>query len=139
MFQVTVIMKNKSECYECNPKPAPKQHAVCTIRNTPSAPVHCVVWAKFLFQQLFGRADDENDVSPDMVDPEAANEDGTATAAPSNEHTTLRTWAHEQQFEPETLFDRLFHHDVASLLAMERLWQRRRKPSMLCYHDALSL
>lgn len=45
-----------SECFECQPKAAPKSFPVCTIRNTPDKPIHCVVWAKdLLFQRLFGR------------------------------------------------------------------------------------
>ena len=45
-----------SECFECQPKAAPKSYPVCTIRNTPDKPIHCVVWAKdLLFQRLFGR------------------------------------------------------------------------------------
>jgi hypothetical protein len=48
------------------------RYPVCTIRNTPSFPIHCIVWAKFLFGQLFGVADDENDVTPDTNDPELA-------------------------------------------------------------------
>ena len=35
---------------------APKSYPVCTIRNTPDKPIHCVVWAKdLLFPRLFGR------------------------------------------------------------------------------------
>lgn len=46
----------ESECFECQPKPVPKTFPVCTIRNTPDKPIHCVVWAKeMLFQRLFGR------------------------------------------------------------------------------------
>ena len=59
--QVTVIKKNQFECYECNPKPTQKTFPGCTIRNTPSEPIHCIVWAKHLFNQLFGEAD------PDQV------------------------------------------------------------------------
>lgn len=45
-----------SECFECQPKAAPKSYPVCTIRNTPEKPIHCIVWAKdLLFQRLFGR------------------------------------------------------------------------------------
>merc|ERR1719282_1138272 len=54
--QATVIMKNKFECYECNPKPTQKTFPGCTIRNTPSETIHCIVWAKHLFNQLFGEA-----------------------------------------------------------------------------------
>ena len=30
----------------------------CTIRNTPSEPIHCIVWSKHLFNQLFGESGD---------------------------------------------------------------------------------
>lgn len=54
--QVTVHLKGKTECFECQPKAAPKSYPVCTIRNTPDKPIHCVVWAKdLLFPRLFGR------------------------------------------------------------------------------------
>ena len=39
-----------TECYECQPKPAQKTFPGCTIRNTPSEPIHCIVWAKHLFK-----------------------------------------------------------------------------------------
>lgn len=29
-------VKGKTECYECQPKPAPKSYPVCTITSTPS-------------------------------------------------------------------------------------------------------
>ncbi len=44
-----------TECYECKPAPMPKSFPVCTIRNTPDRPIHCIVWAKdLLFARLFG-------------------------------------------------------------------------------------
>lgn len=55
-LQVTVHLKGHTECFECQPKSAPKSYPVCTIRNTPDKPIHCVVWAKdLLFPRLFGR------------------------------------------------------------------------------------
>ena len=55
-LQVTVHLKGRTECYECRSKPPPKSFPVCTIRNTPDKPIHCIVWAKeLLFQRLFGR------------------------------------------------------------------------------------
>lgn len=36
LIQVTVHVKGKTECYECQPKPAPKTYPVCTITSTPS-------------------------------------------------------------------------------------------------------
>lgn len=52
--QSRVIIKDMSECYECQPKEAPKVFPVCTIRSSPSTPVHCIQWAKMLFELLFG-------------------------------------------------------------------------------------
>lgn len=51
--QVQVIVKDKTECYDCTPKPMPKTFPVCTIRSTPSTPIHCIVWAKnYLFRYV---------------------------------------------------------------------------------------
>lgn len=46
-----------TECFECAPKQSrTKTYPVCTIRNTPDKPIHCIVWAKeLLFARLFGR------------------------------------------------------------------------------------
>ncbi|CAN0432371.1 unnamed protein product, partial [Ascophyllum nodosum] len=52
--QVSVISKDETECYECKPKQIPKVHPTCTIRSTPSKPVHCIVWAKQFFMLMFG-------------------------------------------------------------------------------------
>ncbi|KAH8063740.1 SUMO activating enzyme [Aureococcus anophagefferens] len=54
--QVFVIRKGETACYECFPKATKKVYPICTIRSTPSEPVHCVVWAKELFKLLFGDA-----------------------------------------------------------------------------------
>jgi len=60
--QVSVIKKGLTECYKCQPKRHRKTYPGCTIRNTPSEPEHCIVWAKHLFNQLFGEEDPEEDV-----------------------------------------------------------------------------
>jgi len=72
--QVTVIKKDETECFECHPKPTPKTFPICTIRSTPSAPIHCVVWAKnYLFNQLFGKVEDEEEEEAEMADPNSEN------------------------------------------------------------------
>lgn len=58
--QVTVHMKDLSECYDCEPKPTPKTYPVCTIRSTPDKIEHCVAWAKYFFEKVFGKEDDAN-------------------------------------------------------------------------------
>jgi ubiquitin-like 1-activating enzyme E1 B len=44
--QVQVIKKGVTACYDCTPKETPKSFPVCTIRSTPSQPIHCIVWGK---------------------------------------------------------------------------------------------
>merc|ERR1719373_1480215 len=81
--RVTVIKKNQFECYECNPKPTQKTFPGCTIRNTPSEPIHCIVWAKHLFNQLFGEDDPE-------AAGEAAGENGSKEDAAGKDGNVKR-------------------------------------------------
>jgi ubiquitin-like 1-activating enzyme E1 B len=70
--QVTVICKDANvECYECQPKPAQKVYPICTIRSTPSMPVHTIVWAKELFKLLFHEKPDQSML---YEDPNLGNE-----------------------------------------------------------------
>jgi ubiquitin-like 1-activating enzyme E1 B len=137
--QVTVIKKGETECYECQPKPTQKTFPGCTIRNTPSEPIHCIVWAKHLFNQLFGEEDPDQDVSPDTEDPEAAANAGDAALNSEAKDDTVggierrstREWAKSTGYDPVKLFTKLFGDDVKYLLSMENLWKKRRAPSPL--------
>lgn len=50
--QVQTIYKGVA-CYECKTQEPPKVYPICTIRSTPSQPVHTIVWAKELYKLLF--------------------------------------------------------------------------------------
>ena len=79
--QTQPIKKDETECYDCSGKPVPKGFPVCTIRSTPSTPIHCIVWAKsFLFPQLFGAEEDETAVKEEMKKAAAQGENGVFTA-----------------------------------------------------------
>ncbi|KAH8380566.1 hypothetical protein KR009_011490 [Drosophila setifemur] len=69
--QVELIKRGLTQCYECTPKEKQRSFPGCTIRNTPSEPIHCIVWAKHLFNQLFGESQEDEDISPDAADPDA--------------------------------------------------------------------
>ncbi|XP_003977790.2 SUMO-activating enzyme subunit 2 isoform X1 [Takifugu rubripes] len=139
--QVTVIKKGLTECYECQPKPAQKTFPGCTIRNTPSEPIHCIVWAKYLFNQLFGEEDADQDVSPDMADPEAAwNPKETAAESLASEkdgdikRVNTKDWARSIRYDPVKLFNKFFKDDVMYLLTMDKLWKKRKAPIPLDWH-----
>ncbi|EGD75511.1 hypothetical protein PTSG_06582 [Salpingoeca rosetta] len=135
--QVTVISKGKTECYECQPKPPPKQYPACTIRNTPSTIVHCIVWAKFLFSHLYGEADHENDVAPNPDDPElSADAKDSNTAMDEKQdgeekRMNTRQWAESNDYDPQKLLEKLFVRDVIVLLSLASLWKKRAKPRVL--------
>ncbi|KAJ9591777.1 hypothetical protein L9F63_001713, partial [Diploptera punctata] len=137
--QVELIRKGLTQCYECLPKAAQKTYPGCTIRNTPSEPIHCIVWAKHLFNQLFGEDDPDEDVSPDTADPEAAGDAGEeALKAKTNEagnveRVSTRSWAQSCNYDPEKLFRKLFHDDIKYLLSMDNLWKKRRPPTPLVW------
>ena len=131
--QVTVIRKGKTECYECQPKPHQKTFPGCTIRNTPSEPIHCIVWAKHLFNQLFGEADPDEDVSPDNEDPELGDSKKDETGNVTRIST--RQWAMDNNYDAKLIFTKLFHDDVKYLLTMDKLWSKRRPPTPLNYDN----
>ncbi|XP_037539233.1 SUMO-activating enzyme subunit 2 [Nematolebias whitei] len=136
--QVTVIKKGMTECYECQPKPTQKTFPGCTIRNTPSEPIHCIVWAKYLFNQLFGEEDADQEVSPDTADPEAAwNPEETAARATASEkdgdikRVSTKEWAKSTGYDAVKVFNKLFKDDIMYLLTMDKLWKKRKAPTPL--------
>uniref|UniRef100_A0AAX7VGD3 SUMO-activating enzyme subunit 2 n=1 Tax=Astatotilapia calliptera TaxID=8154 RepID=A0AAX7VGD3_ASTCA len=140
--QVTVIKKGMTECYECQPKPAQKTFPGCTIRNTPSEPIHCIVWAKYLFNQLFGEEDADQEVSPDTADPEAAwNPEETAARATASDkdgdikRVSTKEWARSTGYDSVKLFNKLFKDDIMYLLTMDKLWKKRKAPTPLDWHQ----
>ncbi|CAL9697127.1 unnamed protein product [Knipowitschia caucasica] len=139
--QVSVIKKGLTECYECQPKPTQKTFPGCTIRNTPSEPIHCIVWAKYLFNQLFGEEDADQEVSPDTADPEAAwdRADAAARATASEKDGDIRRvstkeWARSTGYDPVKVFNKLFNDDINYLLTMDKLWKKRKAPTPLDWH-----
>ncbi|CAI4230219.1 unnamed protein product [Auanema sp. JU1783] len=138
--QVTNIIRERSECFECIMKPAPKSYPSCTIRNTPSEHIHCIVWAKHLFNQLFGEIMIDDDVSPDLedVDKEAEGtasndtaEKNTDKKETSEEKGGTRAWAEKVKYDGLLLFKKLFFDDISYLLKMDHLWKTRRPPTPL--------
>ncbi|XP_034482542.1 SUMO-activating enzyme subunit 2 [Drosophila innubila] len=152
--QVELIKRGLTQCYECTPKEKQRSFPGCTIRNTPSEPIHCIVWAKHLFNQLFGESVEDEDISPDVADPEAAevNKDGAGDAvavdkdndndrkdkeseSESNSESNgnvvrinTRQWAKDCAYDAGKLFNKFFNEDINYLLRMSNLWKSRTAP-----------
>lgn len=67
--QVTVHIKGQTECYECTHRGSQQRSfPVCTLRNTPDKPIHCIVWAKeMLFGRLFGPPESVTGAQPQLL------------------------------------------------------------------------
>ncbi|KAF2018645.1 ubiquitin-activating enzyme E1 3 [Aaosphaeria arxii CBS 175.79] len=134
--QVQVIRKNRTECYDCVTKDPPKSFPVCTIRSTPSQPIHCIVWGKsYLFTEIFGTSEDD---APDMD----MNEDSDNAKEIENlrqESQALRRIRDSMGSEefPRLVFNKVFKEDIERLRSMEDMWKNRRAPEALDY-DALA-
>eukprot|EP01132_Coremiostelium_polycephalum_P004882 gene4882-6090_t len=129
--QVTVIKKDVTECFECQPTATPKEFAVCTIRSNPSAPIHCIVWAKMLYGRLFGVADESNAIT-DMDDNIVQGDEESGTAVRDEQLPKEK----EKGFG-EWVFHKVFHTDIDRLSRMGDLWKEKKPPKPLSLDQLL--
>ncbi|KAK4228897.1 hypothetical protein QBC38DRAFT_508567 [Podospora fimiseda] len=133
--QVQVIKKGVTACYDCTPKDTPKTFPVCTIRSTPSQPIHCIVWGKsYLLNEIFGTSEDESafDHSSDAVNAQEIAELRRESEALKQIRESVGT----PEFT-EMLFNKVFKTDIVRLRSMEDMWKNRKPPEPLDYSDLL--
>lgn len=132
---VQVIKKGQTACYECKEKQVPKSFAVCTVRSTPSQPIHTIVWAKsYLLPELFGVSEDAAmDASESANDPEEMRKLKGETEALRK----LRDDMGADDFAKK-VFEQAYTKDVDRLLSMEDFWKNKRKPTPLNYDDLIA-
>jgi len=137
--QVQPIRSGKMECYDCQPKPLPKTFPVCTIRSTPSSPIHCIVWAKnYLFPQLFG-PEDENEGAD--LDEAIQNGESVKEVETLKEEVKRMKEIRAQLDSPEMskiVFKKVFEEDINRLLMMDDMWEHRNAPTPLSYDELVS-
>jgi ubiquitin-like 1-activating enzyme E1 B len=126
--QVQAIQKGITECYDCNPKPVQKSFPICTIRSTPSQPIHCIVWAKsYLFPELFGTSEGDSDVAVTEAD---NAEEVVKLREEAQALKKIRSLMGTGEFA-QAVFDKVFYDDVERLRSMSEMWQSRSPPTSL--------
>lgn len=121
---VQPIYPNATECFDCDTKETPKTFPVCTIRLTPSQPVHCITWAKeFLWPLLFG----EDQEQENLLGATDNEEELLALNQGTNELYKLKLARLEPQFYNE-LVQTLYNTDIEQLLRIDALWKLRKRP-----------
>ncbi|TPP54998.1 ThiF family protein [Leishmania donovani] len=117
--QAQPILKNVFECYDCRPKPPEtRTFAVCTIHARPTTMVHCVHYAKELYEVLFGS--DSSDM--DGKGASALSDVGATAEAGSGSATPLQV--DKQQHGATRPTD---GGELSYLRAMVSDWRRRGK------------
>jgi ubiquitin-like 1-activating enzyme E1 B len=126
--QVQAIQKGITECYDCNPKPVQKSFPICTIRSTPSQPIHCIVWAKsYLFPELFGTSEGDSDVAVTEAD---NAEEVVKLREEAQALKKIRSLMGTGEFA-QAVFDKVFYDDIERLRSMSEMWQSRSPPTSL--------
>ncbi|KAJ3897575.1 hypothetical protein F5879DRAFT_1006174 [Lentinula edodes] len=136
--QVQPIVGGVTECFECVEKvKGGKTYPVCTIRSTPSLPIHCVVWSKsYLMGQLFG-VDEDAGTELDEAEKQGENAEEIANLRKEAESfAQVRAAIRSSTAAPDAdavpaarmIFDKIFNTDIKRLLSMSDMWNHRAKP-----------
>lgn len=136
--QVQVIIHGKTECYDCNPKEPPKTYPVCTIRSTPSQPIHCVVWAKsYFFPQLFSNDQESDGIIDNVSANEMERREIAELARETTELNELRSSIGQSDNGFEKIFTKMFTKDIVRLREVPDAWTYRSPPKELSYSELL--
>ena len=131
--QVNVMDKASGvACYECTTQEVQKVYPICTIRSTPSMPVHTIVWAKELYRLCF--AQEKMEESMLYEDPQGEE--------PSTFMPAVMAWrallfgsekaTQEQLMEAgKALLQTLFVDEIQKQLDMDRYKAAQKKPNVL--------
>ncbi|KAG8344971.1 putative ubiquitin-activating enzyme E1 [Trypanosoma vivax] len=116
--QVQPIVRGRYECYDCRQKSAEQQTvAVCTIHARPTTMVHCVHYAKELYERLFGDGQRGGEDEFSFVDALVAGR--VDECGSDGERVSL------YQDMAGVLGRCLFQDKIAELLSMKSLWSTR--------------
>jgi ubiquitin-like 1-activating enzyme E1 B len=133
--QVNVMDKASGvACYECTTQETQKVYPICTIRSTPSMPVHTIVWAKELYKLLFA---DKLEESMLFEDPQG-EEPSTYMGAVTELRKMVKERSNGDNYTKEdvilaakALFQTLYVDEIQKQLDMGRYTGAKKTPVVL--------
>ncbi|KAG4302294.1 hypothetical protein PCK1_001566 [Pneumocystis canis] len=127
--QVQVIIKGKTECYDCNPKEIPETYPICTIRTKPTLPIHCIIWAKsYLFPHIFG-FDETSDLENSEIEENINN-----SHIEEDIFKNIKNSIDNKDFIKK-LFEKLYFSDIMQLKSVENICKILKVINPLSYED----
>lgn len=125
--QVNVIDKESNvACYECKTQETQKVYPICTIRSTPSMPVHTIVWAKECYKLLFGEKAEESMLYEDPNGEEPSTFMNTVL-----EYRTAFQAKTTNIKLAQTVMEKLYIDEIQKQLDMERYKTALKTPQVL--------
>lgn len=129
--QVNVMDKTSGvACYECTTQETQKVYPICTIRSTPSQPVHTIVWAKELYKLLFHEKMDQSMLYEDPN----GEEPSTYMKSVQEVRDVLKDSSRSKDdvnSATEAMFKALFVDEIQKQLDMGRYKGAKKTPSVL--------
>eukprot|EP00977_Amphora_coffeiformis_P015336 scaffold4510_cov183-Amphora_coffeaeformis.AAC.21 len=127
--QVNVIDKESNvACYECKTQETQKVYPICTIRSTPSMPVHTIVWAKECYKLLFG---DKAEESMLYEDPNGEEPSTFMQAVEEYRAAFGAQKTDDMKALAKTLMEKLYIDEIQKQLDMERYKAAAKTPVVL--------
>jgi len=128
--QVTVIDKPSNiECYECVAKPTQKVYPICTIRSTPSMPVHTIVWAKEFYKLLYNPKVEDSMLFEDQTGDEKSTYMDVVTKLRSELSASGDIDENNLRGIIGDLFIALYNTEIQKQLAMDRFKTAQKVPT----------
>jgi ubiquitin-like 1-activating enzyme E1 B len=141
--QVNVIDKASNiACYECKTQETQKVYPICTIRSTPSMPVHTIVWAKEFYKLLFGTKVEESMLFEDPAGEEPSTYMQTVTdfrtlfankPTTSASATDRATYASSLVHAAKVIVTTLYVDEIQKQLDMDRYKTAMKTPVPLSH------
>jgi ubiquitin-like 1-activating enzyme E1 B len=131
--QVNVIDKESGvACYECQTQETPTVYPICTIRSTPSLPVHTIVWAKEFYKLVIG-----DPVADSMLyeDVQASEPSTYMDAVMELRQAVANKDAVAVKEATYKVIKTIYHDEINKQLAMDRYKAARKQPVTLSLED----
>eukprot|EP00948_MAST-09A_sp_MAST-9A-sp1_P000461 g461.t1 len=153
--QASVYLGKETQCWDCLSRPAPKTYPICTLRSTPSKPVHTIVWGKEFFKLLFGTSKDsmlwEPLDGPVNDDEEGKSQDATIEASDATGPVSTSAFMNEvERAKPKEnasisdiltyaqgVFTGIYENEIKKKLRMRGYKGAKHRPSPLSLNDSI--
>ncbi|KAL8451231.1 hypothetical protein Emed_002104 [Eimeria media] len=141
--QVMPVGPHESLCFDCEAKPSTKDRIpVCTLRQHPEKPEHCVAWGKMVYELLFG-FDSPDNMLADLKDElqqlaNTSTNSSSSNSSSSNSSSSSSSSSREEIYEAGLrVLEEIFSKQIKDLLQLKSDWKGKAPPVPLKIHPTI--